>query len=72
MPVFPWPSGATSDTLPPAAVRASLGCGNPTALAQLEAGDVVRGPMPDDARRSMELWVGCAAGALDKQSIAAR
>ena len=27
--------------LPQAAVRASLGCGNPTALAQLHAGDIV-------------------------------
>src|SRR5438128_211582 len=25
---------------------------------------VVRGDMPDDVRRSMELWVGCIAGAL--------
>ncbi|HET9728755.1 MAG TPA: arsenite methyltransferase [Acidimicrobiia bacterium] len=31
----------TTDTLPPAAVLASLGCGNPTALANLEAGQVV-------------------------------
>jgi arsenite methyltransferase len=33
-------SGET-DVLPPAAVLASLGCGNPTALAQLEPGQVV-------------------------------
>jgi SAM-dependent methyltransferase len=33
-------SGET-DELPSAAVLASLGCGNPTALAQLEAGEVV-------------------------------
>ena len=26
---------------------------------------VVRGEVPDDVRRSMELWVGCIAGALD-------
>jgi N-acetylglutamate synthase-like GNAT family acetyltransferase/SAM-dependent methyltransferase len=26
---------------------------------------VVRGPVPDALRRSMELWVGCVAGALD-------
>jgi SAM-dependent methyltransferase len=25
---------------------------------------VVRGQVPDDVRRSMELWVGCVAGAL--------
>ena len=30
-----------TDELPPAAVLASLGCGNPTALAQLAPGDVV-------------------------------
>jgi ubiquinone/menaquinone biosynthesis C-methylase UbiE len=30
-----------TDELPSAAVLASLGCGNPTALAELEAGDVV-------------------------------
>ena len=30
-----------SDELPPAAVLASLGCGNPTALAELKPGDVV-------------------------------
>src|SRR5437870_9691629 len=33
-------SGET-DALPSAAVLASLGCGNPTALAQLDPGDVV-------------------------------
>ncbi|BAH38310.1 MAG TPA: methyltransferase domain-containing protein [Gemmatimonas aurantiaca] len=27
---------------------------------------VVRGTMPDDVRRSMELWVGCVAGALEE------
>jgi SAM-dependent methyltransferase len=30
-----------TDSLPDAAVRASLGCGNPTALAELRAGEVV-------------------------------
>ena len=30
-----------TDELPPAAVLASLGCGNPTALAELEAGETV-------------------------------
>jgi SAM-dependent methyltransferase len=33
--------GGETDVLPPAAVLASLGCGNPTALAQLEPGQVV-------------------------------
>jgi ubiquinone/menaquinone biosynthesis C-methylase UbiE len=27
---------------------------------------VVRGTMPDEVRRSMELWVGCVAGALEE------
>lgn len=27
---------------------------------------VVRGELPDDLRRSMELWVGCVAGALEE------
>jgi ubiquinone/menaquinone biosynthesis C-methylase UbiE len=29
---------------------------------------VVRGEVPDAVRRSMELWVGCVAGALEEQS----
>lgn len=29
---------------------------------------VVRGPVPDAARRSMELWVGCVAGALEEET----
>src|SRR5439155_733317 len=46
----------TSETelLPEDAVKASLGCGNPTALAQLHAGE------------SVLLWVGCVAGALEE------
>src|SRR5258708_7169171 len=28
---------------------------------------VVRGPVPADIRRNVELWVGCVAGALDEQ-----
>jgi SAM-dependent methyltransferase len=28
---------------------------------------VVRGEVPDDVRRSMELWVGCIAGALEEK-----
>src|SRR5437899_4018144 len=28
---------------------------------------VVRGELPGDVRRSMELWVGCVAGALEEQ-----
>jgi arsenite methyltransferase len=31
---------------------------------------VVRGELPADVRRSMELWVGCVAGALDEQVYA--
>jgi arsenite methyltransferase len=31
---------------------------------------VVRGAVPDDLRRSMELWVGCIAGALEESEYA--
>ena len=27
----------------------------------------MRGDLPDNVRRSMELWVGCVAGALEEQ-----
>lgn len=30
---------------------------------------VVRGAVPDDVRRSMELWVGCVAGALEEREF---
>jgi ubiquinone/menaquinone biosynthesis C-methylase UbiE len=30
---------------------------------------VVRGEMPDAVRRSMELWVGCVAGALEEKEF---
>ncbi len=30
---------------------------------------VVRGALPDELRRSMELWVGCVAGALEEQEF---
>jgi len=30
---------------------------------------VVRGDVPDDVRRSMELWVGCVAGALEEKEF---
>jgi arsenite methyltransferase len=30
---------------------------------------VVRGPVPPDVRRSMELWVGCVAGALEERQF---
>ena len=30
---------------------------------------VTRGELPDDVRRSMELWTGCVAGALDEQEF---
>ena len=33
---------------------------------------VVRGNVPADIRRSMELWVGCIAGALEEQEYAAK
>src|SRR6266478_265007 len=100
--------------VPDKAVAASLGCGNPTALAKLQAGEivldlgsgggidviisncvinlsgdkdrvlaeafrvlkpggrfavsdvVVRGDVPPNIRKSMELWVGCISGALEE------
>ena len=33
---------------------------------------VVRGPVPGDIRRSVELWVGCVAGALDESEYRAK
>ena len=33
---------------------------------------VVRGEVPTDIRRSMELWVGCLAGALEEKEYAAK
>jgi len=33
---------------------------------------VVRGEVPADVRRSMELWVGCIAGALDEREYQAK
>jgi arsenite methyltransferase len=33
---------------------------------------VVRGEVPEDVRRSMELWVGCIAGALEETDYAAK
>ena len=33
---------------------------------------VVRGDVPADLRRSMELWVGCVAGALEERDYAAK
>jgi arsenite methyltransferase len=33
---------------------------------------VVRGSVPDDVRKSMLLWVGCIAGALEESDYAAR
>jgi len=33
---------------------------------------VVRGAVPSDVRRSMELWVGCIAGALEEQDYATK
>ena len=33
---------------------------------------VVRGEVPADVRRSMELWVGCIAGALEESEYASK
>jgi SAM-dependent methyltransferase len=33
---------------------------------------VIRGDVPDEVRRSMELWVGCIAGALEETEYAAK
>ncbi len=33
---------------------------------------IVRGDVPDDVRRSVELWVGCIAGALEEQSYVSK
>ena len=33
---------------------------------------VVRGEMPPEVRRSMELWVGCVAGAMEENEYRAR
>src|SRR6185436_12798381 len=33
---------------------------------------VVRGDVPADIRRNMELWVGCIAGALEERDYSAR
>jgi len=33
---------------------------------------VVRGPVPDAVRRSMELWIGCIAGALEESEYRAK
>jgi arsenite methyltransferase len=33
---------------------------------------VVRGEVPADVRRSVELWVGCIAGALDEKDYFAK
>lgn len=33
---------------------------------------VVRGPVPQEIRRSVELWIGCVAGALDESAYRAK
>jgi ubiquinone/menaquinone biosynthesis C-methylase UbiE len=33
---------------------------------------VVRGPVPDEIRRSVELWIGCVSGALDESDYRAK
>ena len=64
-----------TETLPAEAVLASLGCGNPTVLAELKPGGriavldvVVRGDVPAEIRHSVELWMGCVAGALEESA----
>ncbi len=40
---------------------------------RLAVSDIVTsGPIPDDIRRNMELWVGCVAGALDQDDYVAK
>src|SRR2546426_988504 len=78
-----------TSALPAEALAASRGCGNPTALAELRAGEVVldlgsgggiepgggfavwdvvvRGEVPAEVRRNVELWIGCVAGALEDE-----
>jgi SAM-dependent methyltransferase len=33
---------------------------------------VVRGPVPDDIRKNVELWIGCIAGAMDESEYSAK
>ena len=33
---------------------------------------IVRGAVPDDVRQSMELWVGCIAGALEESDYVSK
>ena len=33
---------------------------------------VVRGAVPDEVRRNMELWIGCVAGALEESEYVAK
>ena len=84
--------------MPVTALKASLGCGNPTALAELKPGEVVldlgsgggidvllsarrvgptsdvvvRGRVPAEIKKNMELWVGCVAGALSDYEYVAK
>jgi len=89
--------GSQTSQIPEEALLASLGCGNPTALAELKPGEtvldlvleeafrvlksggrfavsdiVVRGEVPAEIRRNMELWVGCMAGALEESDYVAK
>lgn len=48
------------DELPDTATMASLGCGNPTAVAELNAGET---------RADMAEWTGCIAGALTRREF---
>src|SRR5438552_185821 len=49
-------SSAELGELPTAATLASLGCGNPTALAELKPGE-----------KDLDAWAGCIAGALEEE-----
>ena len=40
--------------------------------AIVAAGAVVRGEVPDENRRNVELWVGCIAGAMEESEFKAR
>ena len=47
------------------------GCSSPAAA--LAVSDVVvRGPVPAEIRKSVELWVGCIAGALEESEYVAK
>ena len=65
-----------TDELPEAAVLASLGCGNPTALAELRAGEVVldlgSGGGLDVLLASQKVGAGCHVYGVDTTPATAR